>query len=413
MDNEGLRKRTEQTAKEKLGLGAGASVKAEEPHPAGEVKHGPLVQIIRAIASIGWALSSCLVIHLTQFIGSPLYFWNKDYYYAWMALTKQSFVIILITVSRFFSPTVIRVSWDSSVRGQLRKTQDGRLETSFPERIVLMSNHQIYTDWIYLWWSAYTSKMHGHLYILLKETLRYIPLLGPGMMFYGFIFMARKWASDKPRLAHRLQQLKTKHRGPQSGSPGLDPMWLLIFPEGTNLSANTRKKSVAWSEKSGKPDMKHQLLPRVTGMYFCLQELKGSVDWVYDCTVAYEGVPHGGYAQDYFTLRSTFLQGRPPKSVNLYWRRFALADIPLNDQESFEAWIEARWREKDEFLEQYINTGRFPADTESKDATNPAYIETGVSLNSWAELLQPYVVVLTVVLLFNIGRKFWKQFISG
>jgi len=50
---------------------------------------------------------------------------------------------------------------------------------------------------------------------------------------------------------------------------------------------------------------------------------------------------------------------------------------------------------------------------ESKDATTPAYIETGVRLSSWAELLQPYIVVLTVVLLFNIGRRFWKQFISG
>lgn len=413
MDSEGLRKRSQEAPKEKLDLGAGASVRAEEPHPAGEVKYGPLLQIIRAITSVGWAVGSCLVIHLTQFIGSPLYFWNKDYYYAWMALTKQSFVIILITVSQFFSPTVIRVSWDSSVRGQLHKATDGRLETSFPERLVLMANHQIYTDWIYLWWSAYTSQMHGHLYILLKESLRYIPLLGPGMMFYGFVFMARKWASDKPRLAHRLQQLKTKHSGPQSGTPGLDPMWLLIFPEGTNLSANTRKKSVAWSQKSGTPDMKHQLLPRATGMHFCLRELQGTVDWVYDCTVAYEGVPHGGYAQDYFSLRSTFLQGRPPKSVNFHWRRFAVADIPLDDVKSFEKWIEARWREKDEMLEQYKTTGRFPADIRSKDATTPDYIETDVRLKSRAELLQPYVVVLTVMLLFNIVQRFWKQFISG
>ncbi|KAK5945387.1 hypothetical protein PMZ80_002592 [Knufia obscura] len=413
MDIEGLRKRSEETVKEKLDLGAGASVKADEPHPAGEVKHGPLVQILRAIASIGWAFTSCIVIHITQFIGAPLYFWNKDYYYAWMALTKQSFVIILLTVSRLFSPTVVRISWDPSMRGQLRKTQDGRLETSFPERIVLMANHQIYTDWIYLWWSAYTSQMHGHLYILLKESLRYIPLLGPGMMFYGFIFMARKWASDKPRLAHRLQQLKTKHSGPESGSASLDPMWLLIFPEGTNLSANTRKKSVAWSQKSGIPDMKHQLLPRATGMHFCLQELKGTVDWVYDCTVAYEGVPLNGYAQDYFSLRSTFLQGRPPKSVNFHWRRFALADIPLDDLKDFEKWIEARWREKDEMLEQYKTTGRFPADNEDDDTKAPAYIETDVSLKSWAELLQPYIVVLTLLLVLNIIRKFWKQFVSG
>lgn len=409
MDAEGLRKRSEEKAKETIDLGAGASAKAAEPHPAGKVKHGPLVQVLRAIGSVGWFLASCLVISITQYVGCPLYFWNKDYYYAWMALTKQAFAVILITVSQSFSPTLIRVSWDSSMRGQLRKTADGRLETNFPERMILMANHQIYTDWIYLWWMAYTSRMHGHIYIILKEPLKYIPLLGTGMMFYGFVFMARKWTSDKPRLAHRLRQLRSNHSGPQSGSAGLDPMWLLIFPEGTNLSANTRKKSIAWSLKSGTPDTKHELLPRATGMHFCLSELKGTIDWVYDCTVAYEGVPPGGYAQDYFTVRSTFLQGRPPKSVNFHWRRFAVADIP-EDQEAFQKWIEKRWREKDEMLEQYNTTGRFPADSATKEA--PAYIETAMRLKSWVELLQPYSVVLTLGLLIHIVLRFWHQFVS-
>jgi len=410
MDTEGLRRRSEVATKEKLDLGAGASAEVAEPHPAGKIKHGVPVQILRAVASLGVSLASMCVIHVTQILGSPLYFWNKDYYYAWIALTKQSFAIIVTMITQFFSPTLIRVSWDPSVRGQFRKTGDGRLETRFPERMILMSNHQIYTDWIYLWWMAYTSRMHGHVYIILKESLRYIPVLGPGMMFFGFIFMARKWASDKPRLAHRLKQLRTKHSGPYSGTEGLDPMWLYIFPEGTNLSANTRKKSVAWSQKSGIPDMKHLLLPRATGMHFCLSELKDSIDWVYDCTVAYEGVPPGGYAQDYFSLRSTFLQGRPPKSVNFYWRRFAVSEIP-KEQSVFEQWIEDRWREKDEFLEQYNTTGRFPADEPTKEA--PSYVETAVKLISWPEIVQPYIVMVTAGLILNIIRMLWNRFSSG
>jgi lysocardiolipin and lysophospholipid acyltransferase len=76
-----------------------------------------------------------------------------------------------------------------------------------------------------------------------------------------------------------------------SGSGSLDPMWLLIYPEGTNLSANTRKASKKWAEKNNFPDLKRQLLPRSTGLLFCLQELRGTVDWIYDCTVAYEGTP--------------------------------------------------------------------------------------------------------------------------
>jgi lysocardiolipin and lysophospholipid acyltransferase len=133
--------------------------------------------------------------------------------------------------------------------------------------------------------------MHGHIYIIAKESLSYVPIIGWGMRFYGFIFMSRKMEKDRPRLAHRLQQLKTRHSGPMSGSEGLDPMWLMLFPEGTNASRNTRKKSVAWAEKLGIKDMDHMLLPRSTGSFFCLNELKGTVEYVYDCTLAYGGVP--------------------------------------------------------------------------------------------------------------------------
>lgn len=134
--------------------------------------------------------------------------------------------------------------------------------------------------------------MHGHIFIILKESLKWLPLVGPGMQFFDFIFLARNWAKDKPRFAHHLRKLNTSsHGGPLSGSHKLDPMWLLIFPEGTNLSNNGRNASRKFADKSGLKDMQHQLLPRSTGLQFCLQELKDTVEWVYDCTVAYEGVP--------------------------------------------------------------------------------------------------------------------------
>jgi 1-acyl-sn-glycerol-3-phosphate acyltransferase len=272
-------------------MGAAEKDNETEPHPAGRVRHGGFVQLLRMLAFTAWFLCCVIVIHVTQILGSPLYWIDKDYYYAYMALTKQSFGLVITTITQWFSPTVIRISGDSSVKGELRQTKDGRLETHFPERLIMIANHQLYTDWLYLWWIAYTSRMHGHVYIILKESLKYIPIIGPGITFYGFIFMARNWAKDKSRMHYRLQKLNSRHGGPLSGSQSLDPMWLLIFPEGTNLSANTRKNSAKWAETQGIPDLKHQLLPRTTGLLYCLQELKDSVEWVYDCTTAYEGIP--------------------------------------------------------------------------------------------------------------------------
>jgi len=132
--------------------------------------------------------------------------------------------------------------------------------------------------------------VHGRLYIILKESLRWIPILGQGMMFYGFIFMSRKMAVDQPRLAYRLRKLKTERKN-ESGKSMLDPMWLLLFPEGTNMSNNGRIKSAQWAKKNDLVDPKHLMLPRSTGIFFCLNELKDTVEWVYDCTMAYEGIP--------------------------------------------------------------------------------------------------------------------------
>ena len=263
----------------------------KDDHPGGEIKYGPFMQAVRSITLVLWWTLCTATIHITQYLGTPLYLINRDYYYAWMALSKQQYGVFVATLTAWFSPTPVWVSGDSSVAGQLKLSDNGALITDFPERMVMIANHQLYTDWLYLWWIAYTSRMHGHIYIVLKESLKYVPVIGWGMMFFSFIFMSRKWEKDQNRIAHRLQKLTARHKGPMSGSQDLDPMWLLLYPEGTNVSANTRKTSRKWAEKQGIDDMRWQVLPRSRGLQFALSELKGTIEWVYDCTVAYEGIP--------------------------------------------------------------------------------------------------------------------------
>lgn len=352
-----------------------------------------------------------------------------------MALTKESFGIMITTTTQWWGPTTIRISGDASVAGQMRQTADGLVEFSFPERLVLIANHQIYTDWLYLWWVGYANRphMHGHLYIILKQSLKYIPIMGQGMMFYGFIFMSRKMSVDRPRMAHRLSRLSRPRTHPD-GKGGiatyLSPMWLLLFPEGTNASGNGRAKSARWADKIGVRDPEHVLLPRSTGMYFCLTELEGTVEWVYDCTVAYEGIPRGCYGESYFSLWSTYFQGRPPKSVNFYWRRFRVADIPLEDPEAFEVWLRERWYEKDALMEQYISTGRFPPSPSLPPSTaekggsgagsgagagagKEGFIETEVRARYPWEFVRIFTVLGVVGLLLNIVSKLWARLASA
>lgn len=321
----------------------------------------------------------------------------------------------MITATQWWSPTLIRISGDASVKGQLRKTQDGRFEADFPERMILVANHQLYTDWLYLWWVAYASGLHGHLYIILKQSLKWVPLFGPAMQFYSFIFLARKWSSDQQRMSYRLRKLKLKkHFG---NNTYLDPMWLVLFPEGTNLSDNGRTNSARWAKKNDIADCRHTLLPRHTGLQFCLEELSGSVEYVYDCTIAYEHIPAGQFGQDIFTLRSICLEGRPPKSVNMHWRRFKVTDIPYKDSDAMGAWTLARWREKDDLLDYHLMHGNFPADAvaiaEQSAETEGGFITTYVKPKSPLEFLQMYVPLLAVWLLIGILYKMWNLVMTG
>ncbi|KAK3628013.1 hypothetical protein LTR56_018876 [Elasticomyces elasticus] len=333
------------------GGGAGISLTKSGVNNPNPIQHGGMGQAERAFSAGSTFLSGLLAISASQFIGAPLKLVDPKFYDSYMAWTKESFAILMTTITQWWSPTIIRVSGDESMKGQLYQMDDGTLKCNFPHRLVLMANHQLYTDWLYLWWIAYTNKMHGRIYIILKESLKQLPIFGWGAQFYNFIFLSRKWETDKWRFKQALNHL----RNPE------DPMWLLIFPEGTNLSEVTREKSKSWAKKSGVPDMKNQLLPRSTGLQFCLQELKQSTNWLYDCTIAYEGVPKGMYGQDIYTLKSSFFEGRPPKSVNMFWRRYKIADIPLENDEAFSRWLLNRWREKDYILEYYTKFGQFPA----------------------------------------------------
>lgn len=381
------------------------------PGPATHLRNGEYSAASRALALGSYFISGCMAINASQFLGAPLYLINEDWYNAWIAFTKQSWGLLTTSMTQCWAPTVVRVSGHKSVRGELLKTTEGNLLSNFPERLILIANHQIYTDWLYLWWIGYTNGMHGRIYVVLKESLRRIPIIGWGMQFSQFIFLKRNWEKDKDRLAAHLQKLN---------SNTLAPMWLMLFPEGTNLHPVTRKQSKKWADKNKIPDMQHQLLPRSKGLQFCIQQLRKTVPYVYDCTIAYEGVPTGQYASEIFTIQAAYFGGKPPKSVNMYWRRFDVWSIPVDNDRDFDNWLRARWIEKDQLLDNYQKTGRFPADTgidtlpDGRKRQGAGYVETEIKPNKWYEYLQIFAPVglLALVLYMFYGglpKRFMKD----
>ncbi|CAD6593130.1 MAG: hypothetical protein ASARMPREDX12_006854 [Alectoria sarmentosa] len=334
------------------------------------------IRIFRVVLLLLYFWTSSIIIGVTQYLGTPLYLINKDHYYRFMAFTKQCMTLLVLSMTQWWTTTTVYVSGDESVQDQIHRLPDGRLQCNFASRMVLIANHQLYNDWIYLWWTAYTNRPfhHGHVYIVLKESIKYIPLVGSGLRLAGFVFMSRNMKTDTPRLTRRLGQLTRRS------------------DNGTNLSKNGRAKSVKWADRQGEKDLKYTLIPRSTGTYFCLKALNGTLEWVYDCTLAYDGVPEGQYGQDIFTLRSTYFERHPQAPIHMHWRRFKISDIPLETLEDFHVWLIERWNDKEALLDEHSKTGHFPSSINQGKS-----ITTEVKLGRWWEIWQLGAVLAPVL----------------
>lgn len=103
----------------------------------------------------------------------------------------------------------------------------------------------------------------------------------------------------------------------------------------------------------------------------------------------------------------------------MYWRRLAIADMPLDDPEKFELWLRERWHEKDLMLEHFVEHGSFPSD---KAAINGAVIEGGakddvveteVKLGHWYEVFNIFIMLATFALIANMLARIWSKSLWG
>lgn len=355
----------------------------------------------------------------TQLFGYPLYYISKDWYQVWMNWTKELFGILLIFNTQILSPLNIHISHNQSMEGSFTKSPvtSHLVSTALAERAIIISNHTLYTDWIYFWWVAYTAKTHGNIFIMLKKSLRKIPIWGWGMQNYKFIFLSRSWKEDEKTLNKSLSEINSETQY---------PAWLLMFPEGTTLSTNGVRKTTEFAKKSNPPLKvpKWLMIPRSTGLRYSLEKLHESVEYLYDVTIYYDGIPDGQYGEDYYSLLSMTLKNRYSKNVHMYWRRFRVDDIPWNDPGSFEKWIRARWEEKDLLLDSFHKTGSFkpvprsrldlsPSEIKKRLETSteedPNYvspeIKVPIELDSLLQVFNIFVVPITAGLIANLAYK--------
>ncbi|KAH3684874.1 hypothetical protein WICPIJ_004152 [Wickerhamomyces pijperi] len=349
-----------------------------------------IIGAFKALFVIVFFLLSCASIVITQAIG-VLFSFSPDMKEGWICNTKTHFIIALITSFRFLSSTPIHLNVSTSnpkLRKRIMINESGSLQVNLCGKIVVIANHQIYTDWAYIWYLLFKANgLSSFIYIMLKDSLKHLPILGFGMQRFRFIFLSRSWKSDEITMGNALSRIDADARGKGTSSgclrdlygefeAGIDknktwPFALVLFPEGTNLSANTRGKSEAYALKNNKPIFKHVLLPKTTGLRYSLLKLKDSTDEVIDLTMGYSGVKPEEYGQDIYKLEDILINGKNPDTVSLHLETLSIRDIPIGklhytdpeeearDKAVFEEWVFQRWAIKDELMDRYYKTGKF------------------------------------------------------
>ncbi|KAL3730648.1 hypothetical protein ACJRO7_027647 [Eucalyptus globulus] len=199
------------------------------------------------------------------------------------------------------------------------------------ERVLLIANHRTEVDWMYLWDLALRKGRIGYIKYVLKSSLMKLPVFGWSFQLLEFISVERKWEIDESSMHRMLQTFKD----PRDPSGSLEQKC-----EG----------SQKYAAENGLPILKNVLLPKTKGFYACLQELRASLDSVYDVTIGYK------YRCPSF-MDNAF--GVDPAEVHVHVRRVHLDDIPMSENE-VTSWLMDTFHFKDQLLSDFHSKGHFP-----------------------------------------------------
>lgn len=134
----------------------------------------------------------------------------------------------------------------------------------------------------------------------------------------------------------------------------------MIFPEGTNLTADTKKKSDKFAEENNLSKYEQVLHPRITGFNHLFNEMKrnDTMQYIQDITIAYRGgiIPEN---------EIDFLNGNLPHEIHFYIDKFdcdaILKNVDLSEDgdnskrnKALEDWLNERWTKKEAFLKKYL-----------------------------------------------------------
>ncbi|TGO10811.1 hypothetical protein BTUL_0125g00250 [Botrytis tulipae] len=275
-----------------------------------------------------WALELVLMDLIISFLLPVSYLFPNWVYNAssFVAFTNWNWIQVIFEV---FNGGKITISGDTLPEG---------------ETAIVIANHVSWTDFYMIQALAIRAGMLGRCRWFAKIELRWVPLLGWGIWGMGMPMVSRNWLKDKKELDRVFAGVVVKKW----------PQWLISFSEATRYTPKKYEEAKTWCKQNNRPLPKHLLYPRTKGFVTTVQHLRKAkhVKAVYDMTIAYSH--HNKWHQAptiWESLSCGDLSGKRGYKFHVEVKRFLLEDLPETD-EGLAKWLEARWIEKGEYLEE-------------------------------------------------------------
>ncbi|KAL4716128.1 hypothetical protein ACJJTC_013905 [Scirpophaga incertulas] len=239
------------------------------------------------------------------------------------------------------------------------------------EKTIMIMNHRTRIDWNYVWIGLYHATQDPNkvelctckenksgdkvrdngdiidrlsggkssIKFVLKDELKCVPCLGWIMQLNFFLYVKRNWQEDQLNLSQFIDYYN------RLGCP----YRVVLFPEGTDLSVDNKRRSDKYATGNNLALYKYVLHPRTTGWAVLCSRLRASgLMSVYDVTVAYDAPAQ---------TEGDLLRGHRPKHVHFFVKRYAIEKIP-HDESTLRIWLNNRWCEKETILQRFHEDGK-------------------------------------------------------